>query len=273
MTPWRTPLRHTTSTATSTRTSVASTSSTSSTSPCAPTSRSTRPPTSNWCRRESGSRSSGISTPRSSSARSTSCSLRVCQSKRSSTDRSSTTASSPSHRCGRANSATSCASRISSTVSSTSTASSASSGSSSRRTAPTAQPIAGHRRSDVGRRCPIFDPERTSASWLMYLPARHRPRLHRRLSRFLFESDGLPFLPRVDEAEDTLVQLHAQAARPKLQATDLDLPMPLGRRAGPRDSSPGAARLPTGVRHRSGRAAEHGIGSSRGPRPRSSRAT
>ena len=36
-------------------------------------------------------------------------------------------------------------------------------------------------------------------------------------------------MPRLDEAEDTLVQLHGQAARPKLRATELDLPMPLGR--------------------------------------------
>lgn len=76
----------------------------------------------------------------------------------------------------------------------------------------------------------IYDPTRISASWLMHLPPQHRPRLHRRLSRFLFAADGLPFLPRTDEAEDLLVQLHGQAARPKLGATDLDLPVPAGRR-------------------------------------------
>ena len=48
-----------------------------------------------------------------------------------------------------------------------------------------------------------FDPDRISASWLLYLPADHRPRLHHGLSRFLFSSNGLPFLPRLDEAEDT----------------------------------------------------------------------
>jgi hypothetical protein len=76
----------------------------------------------------------------------------------------------------------------------------------------------------------VFDPARSSASWLMTLPAQHRPRLHRPLSRFVFESSGLPFLPRTGEAEDVLVQLHSQAARPKLQSTDLDLPLPVGRR-------------------------------------------
>ena len=76
---------------------------------------------------------------------------------------------------------------------------------------------------------PAFDPSRISASWLLFLPADHRPRLHRGLSRFLFSSNGLPFVPRLDEAEDTLVQLRGQAARPKLGATDLDLPMPIGR--------------------------------------------
>ena len=76
---------------------------------------------------------------------------------------------------------------------------------------------------------PIFDPGRISASWLLFLPADHRPRLHRPLSRFLFAANGLPFVPRADEAEDTLVQLHGEAARPKIRAADLDLPTPTGR--------------------------------------------
>ena len=75
-----------------------------------------------------------------------------------------------------------------------------------------------------------FVPSRTSAAWLLYLRPDHRTRLHRALSRFQFTSRGLPFLPRMDEAEATLVQLHGQAARPKLRASDLDLPVPLGTR-------------------------------------------
>lgn len=75
----------------------------------------------------------------------------------------------------------------------------------------------------------IFDSERTAASWRLFLPPGHRPRLHRQLSAFTFEAGGLPFAPRMDEAEDTVVELHGRAARPKLRSTDLDLPRPLGR--------------------------------------------
>ena len=76
---------------------------------------------------------------------------------------------------------------------------------------------------------PSFDPNRTSAAWYLRLPSNHRPRLHRGLSRFLFFSRGLPFVPRFDEAEGTLVQLRGQSARPKLRETDLDLRAPVGR--------------------------------------------
>ena len=76
-------------------------------------------------------------------------------------------------------------------------------------------PITGIADPDWTDGTPGFDPNRISASWLLLLPADHRPRLHRGLSRFLFSSNGLPFVPRLDEAEDTLVQLHGQAARPE----------------------------------------------------------
>lgn len=75
---------------------------------------------------------------------------------------------------------------------------------------------------------PEFDPARTSAAWLLCPRPDHRTRLHHALSAFDFTSRGLPFMPRLDEAEATLVQLHGQAARPKLQETELDLPVPLG---------------------------------------------
>lgn len=74
-----------------------------------------------------------------------------------------------------------------------------------------------------------FDVTRTSALWLMRLAADHRARLHRGLSSVSFTSGGLPFVPRLDEAEDTLVQLRGEAARPKLPASELDLPTPMGR--------------------------------------------
>jgi hypothetical protein len=76
---------------------------------------------------------------------------------------------------------------------------------------------------------PVFDPGRISASWLLFLQPSHRPRLHRRLSRFLFTSNGLPFVPRLDEAEETLIQLQGEAARPKIRAAELDLSWPMGR--------------------------------------------
>ena len=76
---------------------------------------------------------------------------------------------------------------------------------------------------------PRFDAGLVSAQWLLYPPPGHRTRLHRALSRFRFTSHGLPFMPRLDEAEQTLVQLRGEAARPKLRATELDLAMPLGR--------------------------------------------
>lgn len=93
----------------------------------------------------------------------------------------------------------------------------------------TGNPTTGIADPDWASGTPKFAPDRISASWLLYLPVNHRPRLHRGLSRFLFASRGLPFVPRLDEAEDTLVQLHGKAARPKLHGTELDLSTPVGR--------------------------------------------
>src|SRR5882724_2310422 len=62
---------------------------------------------------------------------------------------------------------------------------------------------------------PVFDPNRISAAWLLYISGRHQPRLYLNLSRFLFYKSGLPFLPRVDEATDTLQQLRGAASQPK----------------------------------------------------------
>lgn len=90
-------------------------------------------------------------------------------------------------------------------------------------------PITGAADPDWVNGTPRLDPARTSATWLLLLRADHRPRLHRGLSRFLFTGNGLPFVPRLDEAEDTLVQLHGQAARPKIRVAGLDLPAPVGR--------------------------------------------
>ena len=75
---------------------------------------------------------------------------------------------------------------------------------------------------------PRFDPARPSASWLLFITEGHQPRLDRNLSRFLFSSNGLPFLPRMDEAEDTLVELRGAAARPKIRTEVGNLPIPVG---------------------------------------------
>lgn len=76
---------------------------------------------------------------------------------------------------------------------------------------------------------PTEGADAAGGSWRLALPPDHRPRLHRRLSRFTFSANGLPFRPRTDEAEDILVQLHGRAARPPWPSADLDLPIPAGR--------------------------------------------
>ena len=75
---------------------------------------------------------------------------------------------------------------------------------------------------------PVFDPPKESASWLLMVGERHQPRLYYNLSRFLFYKNGLPFLPRKDEAYGVLVQLRGEAQRSKLQGTKEDLPIPAG---------------------------------------------
>lgn len=75
---------------------------------------------------------------------------------------------------------------------------------------------------------PVYDPGRTSAAWLLAISPRHQPRLYLNQSRFLFYKDGLPFLPRVDEATDTLNQLRGDADRPKNPGAPNDLPVPPG---------------------------------------------
>ena len=75
---------------------------------------------------------------------------------------------------------------------------------------------------------PIFDTNKVSASWLLFISSFHQPRLHRTLSRFLFFKNGLPFKPRMDEANNTLIQLRGEAERPKITNAQQDLPIPLG---------------------------------------------
>ncbi len=75
---------------------------------------------------------------------------------------------------------------------------------------------------------PIFDPNKISASWLLFVSNLHQPRLYHNQSRFLFYKNGLSFLPRQDEAYDTLTQLRGETERPKIQNAPLDLTTPVG---------------------------------------------
>ncbi len=73
-----------------------------------------------------------------------------------------------------------------------------------------------------------IDANKVSASWLLAVTQSHQPRLYHNLSRFLFYKNGLPFLPRMDEAYDTLTQLHGEAERPRIKSAPKDLPVPPG---------------------------------------------
>jgi hypothetical protein len=91
---------------------------------------------------------------------------------------------------------------------------------------------------------PVFDVSKTSAAWLLFISSRHQPRLHLNLSRFLFHKNGLPFLPRSDEAADTLNQLRGDAERPKNPDADKDLRIPRGIFRNPEDYYPVQYSLP-----------------------------
>lgn len=75
---------------------------------------------------------------------------------------------------------------------------------------------------------PIYDPTKLSAAWLLAISPRHQPRSYLNQSRFLFYKNGLPFLPRIDEATDVLNQLRGEADRPKNPDAPNDLPIPPG---------------------------------------------
>lgn len=105
---------------------------------------------------------------------------------------------------------------------------------------------------------PVFDPNKISASWLLFVSPGHQPRLYRNQSRFLFFKNGLPFLPRMDEAESTLSEIAGAAERLKMPGQPNDLPVPSGQWRQPADYFPvqyslpaaygtGPAGLPSGV--------------------------
>jgi len=91
---------------------------------------------------------------------------------------------------------------------------------------------------------PIFNPAKSSASWLLFVSDLHQPRLYHNLSRFLFYKNGLPFLPRMDESLDSLTQLRGEAERPKIKNAPNDLPIPKGTFRNPEDYFPAQYSFP-----------------------------
>jgi hypothetical protein len=91
---------------------------------------------------------------------------------------------------------------------------------------------------------PVFKPNKVSASWQLFISNRHQPRLYLNMSRFLFYKNGLLFLPRMDEATDTLNQLRGDALQPKNFNADNDLKIPRGDYRNPEDYYPVQYSLP-----------------------------
>lgn len=92
---------------------------------------------------------------------------------------------------------------------------------------------------------PVFDPDKISASWLLYISRQHQPRLYLNASRFLFFKNGLPFQSRKDEARDTLTQLRGVDERPKIKGASRDLTVPVGKFRNPDDYYPTQYSLPS----------------------------
>ncbi|MBK7936671.1 MAG: hypothetical protein IPJ82_06085 [Lewinellaceae bacterium] len=86
--------------------------------------------------------------------------------------------------------------------------------------------------------------QKISAQWTLAVTPLHQPRLYYNLSRFLFYKNGLPFLPRTDEARDTLIQLRGETERPKIKDAINDLPVPQGQFRNPGDYYPVQYSLP-----------------------------
>ena len=91
---------------------------------------------------------------------------------------------------------------------------------------------------------PVFDANKSSASWLLYVKEMHQPRLYPNFSRFMFYKNGLPFQPRIDEVKDTLTQLRGEAERSKFSGAQNDLPVPGGQFANTEDYFPVQYSLP-----------------------------
>jgi hypothetical protein len=89
-----------------------------------------------------------------------------------------------------------------------------------------------------------YSPNKISAEWTMAITANHQPRLYFNLSSFLFFKNGLPFKPRTEEAEDTLLQLYGESERIKIKDPIQDFPIPTGVYRHPADYYPVQYSLP-----------------------------
>ena len=71
--------------------------------------------------------------------------------------------------------------------------------------------------------------DKISASWTLEISERCLPKLYVDNSKFIFFKNGLPFIPRTSEVQDTLNELRGQDERIKirnLSVEELDLPVP-----------------------------------------------
>jgi len=91
---------------------------------------------------------------------------------------------------------------------------------------------------------PYFDPDKLSASWLLYMADGQQPRLYYNLSNLKFRKNGLPLTVDQDEAYDTLTQLRGEQERPKQPGARNDLPVPGGAVRDAADISPVQYLLP-----------------------------
>ncbi len=70
--------------------------------------------------------------------------------------------------------------------------------------------------------------DQTGLTWCMHIAARHKPVLAKEKSKILLFKNQFPFLARYDEVRDTVLLLHAQHAKNKLNGFQQDIPIPLG---------------------------------------------
>lgn len=70
----------------------------------------------------------------------------------------------------------------------------------------------------------------TGLTWCMPVTVMHKPVLDKERSKILLFKDQFPFLARYDEVRDTVLLLHAQHTRSKLQGLQQDIPIPQGRK-------------------------------------------